>query len=99
MRKPIGGKIESLDTEAARISIDEHVAGPLGLEVMAAAEAIIRVANSRMAGAIRLVSIERGHDPKKLRRHGVRRGGRPARGRADPGGGACQRARAALFPV
>ena len=62
--KPIGGKIESLDTEAARISIDEHVAGPLGLEVMAAAEAIIRVANSRMAGAIRLVSIERGHDPK-----------------------------------
>src|SRR5262249_48067589 len=31
---------------------------------MAAAEAIIRVANSRMAGAIRLVSIERGHDPR-----------------------------------
>src|SRR5438105_6126101 len=25
---------------------------------------IIRVANSRMAGAIRLVSIERGHDPR-----------------------------------
>ena len=31
---------------------------------MAAAEAIIRVANSRMAGAIRLVTIERGHDPR-----------------------------------
>jgi N-methylhydantoinase A len=33
---------------------------------MAAAEAIIRVANSRMAGAIRLVSVERGHDPNKF---------------------------------
>jgi N-methylhydantoinase A len=33
---------------------------------MAAAEAIIRVANSRMAGAIRLVSIERGFDPKSF---------------------------------
>jgi N-methylhydantoinase A len=30
---------------------------------MAAAEAIVRIANARMAGAIRLVSIERGHDP------------------------------------
>jgi N-methylhydantoinase A len=31
-----------------------------------AAEAILRVANSRMAGAIRLVSIERGFDPKRF---------------------------------
>ena len=30
---------------------------------MQAAEAIVRIANARMAGAIRLVSIERGHDP------------------------------------
>jgi N-methylhydantoinase A len=33
---------------------------------MDAAEAILRVANARMAGAIRLVSIERGHDPAKF---------------------------------
>jgi N-methylhydantoinase A len=33
---------------------------------MQAAEAVIRVANARMAGAIRLVSIERGHDPKRF---------------------------------
>ncbi len=33
---------------------------------MAAAEAILRVANARMAGALRLVSIERGHDPKRF---------------------------------
>jgi len=61
---PIGGKIARLDVDAARRAIETHVGRPLGLDAMAAAEAIIRVANSRMAGAIRLVSIERGHDPR-----------------------------------
>jgi len=42
------------------------VGEPLRLDVMAAAEAIIRVADARMAGAIRLVSVERGHDPAKF---------------------------------
>lgn len=63
---PIGGKLERLDVEAARKAIDEHVGGPLGLETTQAAEAILKVANSRMAGAIRLVSIERGFDPKRF---------------------------------
>jgi N-methylhydantoinase A len=31
-----------------------------------AAEAVVRVANARMAGAIRLVSIARGHDPQRF---------------------------------
>jgi N-methylhydantoinase A len=62
--RPIGGKITRLDVDAARRAIEMHVGRPLGLDAMAAAEAIIRVANSRMAGAIRLVSIERGHDPR-----------------------------------
>jgi N-methylhydantoinase A len=64
--KPIGGKLEKLDVEAASAAIEDRVARPLGLGVMEAAEAIIRVANSRMTGAIRLVSIERGFDPKKF---------------------------------
>jgi N-methylhydantoinase A len=64
--RPIGGKIARLDVEAARRVIAAHVGEPLGLDDMAAAEAIIRVANSRMAGAIRLVSIERGHDPRNF---------------------------------
>jgi len=63
---PIGGKLERLDVEAAKKAIDEHVGKPLGLETMQAAEAILKVANSRMAGAIRLVSIERGFDPKRF---------------------------------
>ena len=64
--KPIGGKLDRLDVEGAKAAIDKHIATALGLEVMAAAEAIIRVANSKMAGAIRLVSIERGYDPKNF---------------------------------
>jgi N-methylhydantoinase A len=55
-----------LDVKAAKISIEKHIADPLNIEVMAAAEAIIRVANAKMAGAIRLVSVERGHDPQKF---------------------------------
>jgi N-methylhydantoinase A len=61
--RPIGGKLARLDVEAAKAAIEKHVAKPLGIDAMAAAEAIVRVANARMAGAIRLVSIERGHDP------------------------------------
>ncbi|WP_279358644.1 hydantoinase/oxoprolinase family protein [Methylobacterium indicum] len=64
--RPIGGALKRLDVEAAKAAIQEHVAGPLGLDVMAAAEAIVRVADGKMAGAIRLVSIERGHDPQKF---------------------------------
>lgn len=63
---PIGGKLARLDVEAAARAIDIHVGQPLGLDTLAAAEAILRVANSRMAGALRLVSIERGFDPKKF---------------------------------
>jgi N-methylhydantoinase A len=63
--RPIGG-IARLDVEAARTAVRTHIAEPLGLGVEAAAEAIVRVANARMAGAIRLVSIERGHDPSRF---------------------------------
>lgn len=62
--RPIGGQLKRLDVEAAREAIRVHVAEPLGLDPLAAAEAIVRIADAKMAGAIRLVSIERGHDPK-----------------------------------
>lgn len=61
--RPIGGKLARLDVDAARRAIETHVAGPLKLSVEEAAEAILKIANAKMAGAIRLVSIERGHDP------------------------------------
>ena len=64
--RPIGGKLAQLDVDAARHAIVTHVGKPLNLDLMDAAEAIVRVADARMAGAIRLVSIERGHDPAKF---------------------------------
>jgi N-methylhydantoinase A len=64
--RPLGGELKSLDVEAARHAIATHVAKPLGLDADAAAVAIVRVADARMAGAIRLVSIERGHDPGRF---------------------------------
>lgn len=64
--RPIGGKLQRLDATAAKAAIDAAVGQPLKLETHAAAEAILRIANSHMAGAIRLVSIERGHDPKRF---------------------------------
>lgn len=64
--RPIGGKLKTLDVDAARNAIDVHVGQKLDLDPLAAAEAILRVANAKMAGAIRLVSIERGHDPARF---------------------------------
>jgi N-methylhydantoinase A len=64
--RPLGGELKSLNVEAARQAIATHVGAPLGLDATAAAAAIVRVADARMAGAIRLVSIERGHDPGRF---------------------------------
>ncbi len=41
-----------------------EIGAPLGLDADAAAAAVIRIANDRMAGAIRMASLARGHDPR-----------------------------------
>ena len=64
--RPIGGTLDRLDVEAARQAVATHVRDPLGLSLEEAAKAILRVANAKMARAIRLVSIEKGHDPAKF---------------------------------
>jgi N-methylhydantoinase A len=64
--RPIGGKLARLDIDVAKAAVEAKIAKPLGLSVMQAAEAIVKVANAKMAGAIRLVSVERGHDPKNF---------------------------------
>ncbi len=43
---------------------DAKLAQPLGLSVPEAAEAVIRMANTKMAGAIRMVSLSLGADPR-----------------------------------
>jgi N-methylhydantoinase A len=50
--------------DAVRAIVLEKVGRPLGLDADAAAAAILRIANDRMAGAIRMVSLARGHDPR-----------------------------------
>ncbi len=64
--RPMGGRNKPLDREAALDAIARNIALPLGLEPMQAAEAIVRIADARMSGAIRLITIERGHDPKNF---------------------------------
>ncbi len=43
---------------------DARIGAHLGLTPEGVAAAIVRVANDKMAGAIRLVSLQRGHDPR-----------------------------------
>jgi N-methylhydantoinase A len=61
----LGGEL-ALDKGAAESAIDTHIAGPLGLDLVSAAAGILRVANANMVRGIRVVSIERGHDPRGL---------------------------------
>src|SRR3989440_7081819 len=63
----LGGRMR-LDREAARRSVEEHVARPLGLDVTGAAWGIHRLVNENMAAAARIHGIERGRD---LRRYPV----------------------------
>ncbi|WP_299416969.1 hydantoinase/oxoprolinase family protein [uncultured Sulfitobacter sp.] len=58
-----GGKI-TLDPKLAEASVKDSVAGPFGMELHEAAEAIVAVANANMANAVRLLSISRGYDPR-----------------------------------
>ncbi len=60
-----GGSMR-LDPAAARRAIEERVARPLGLSVAEAAWGIHLVVNSNMELATRVVSIERGRDPRDL---------------------------------
>ncbi|BAI96713.1 5-oxoprolinase [Sphingobium sp. TA15] len=54
----------SLDVEGAAEAIQREVAEPLGMDVTEAARGILSIADNKMMGAIRLVSVERGLDPR-----------------------------------
>lgn len=58
----IGGEMH-LDTARAAAAVDS-IAHQLGISRVRAAQGILRVANANMERAIRLVSVERGHDPR-----------------------------------
>jgi len=65
-RIPPGAKLADtleIDEEAARRAV-QKIADGLGIELIAAAEAILTIANENMHAALRVVSVERGYDPR-----------------------------------
>ncbi|MEA2767460.1 MAG: N-methylhydantoinase [Acetobacteraceae bacterium] len=61
----LGGGLP-IDLAAAERAIEMDVARPFGLSVREAAARIVEVVNSNMAQALRIVSVERGHDPREF---------------------------------
>lgn len=59
----LGGRM-TLDPALAERAIRTRVAEPLGLTLHDAARGMLAIADSNMVGAIRVVSVERGHDPR-----------------------------------
>lgn len=57
----LGGRMD-VDVDAARHAIQAKIADPLRIGLEAAAHGIIQIANANMSRAIRMVSVERGHD-------------------------------------
>jgi len=61
----LGGAFK-LDVAAAERAVREHLAVPLGIDVVEAARIVRAVANALMAQAVRLVTVERGYDPREF---------------------------------
>ncbi len=61
----LGGEVP-LDVDAARRTIEEKLARPMGASIESAAEGVVEILDNLMAGAIRVVSIERGHDAREF---------------------------------
>ena len=57
-----GGSVVA-DLPAIDAALDQ-IAGPLGITRVEAARGIVRIANSNMVNALKLVSMNRGHDPR-----------------------------------
>lgn len=59
----LGGEL-SINMNAARKAIEKKCAQPLGMSLVEAAVGIIEIANSAMVNTLRLVSVQRGYDPR-----------------------------------
>lgn len=61
----LGGRM-ALKTELAQTAIQSHIAQPTRLSLLNAASGMIDVVNANMVRAMRLVSVERGYDPREF---------------------------------
>src|SRR6202045_4368945 len=55
-----------IDRDAAETAVRAKLAVPLGIDVRAAAAAVIDVVNHAMAEVLKIVSVQRGHDPREF---------------------------------
>ncbi|WP_372624278.1 hydantoinase/oxoprolinase family protein [Falsiroseomonas sp.] len=55
-----------LDTALAETALRERLAKPLGIGVDAAAIGILAIAEAHMVNAIKVISVDRGHDPREF---------------------------------
>jgi N-methylhydantoinase A len=55
-----------IDHAAAAAAVRERLAEPLGIDVRTAAAAVIDVVNHAMAEVLKIVSVQRGHDPRSF---------------------------------
>lgn len=52
--------------DRARAAIEEHLCAPLRLDLAQAAAGVIEIVTANMAGAVRVISVERGEDPRRF---------------------------------
>jgi len=64
-RALLGGAL-AVDAAAAEGALREHVAAPLGVDVLRAADGVVRVVNVKMAEAIKAISTQRGFDLREF---------------------------------
>jgi len=54
------------DVDAASKAITEHIAKPLKMDLITAADGIYQLVNNNMAAALGVVSVQRGYDPREF---------------------------------
>jgi N-methylhydantoinase A len=59
----LGGELK-IDRAAAEAAVQTRLAAPLGIDAVGAAAAVIDVVNNAMAEVLKIVSVQRGHDPR-----------------------------------
>ena len=61
----LGGDL-AIDHAAAQAAIRKRLADPLGIDARTAAAAVIEVVNHAMADVLKIVSVQRGYDPREF---------------------------------
>jgi N-methylhydantoinase A len=62
-RSLLGGRMQ-MHPQRARKAIEDELVAQLGIDVVAAAAGVIEIINVNMMGAVRVISIEQGEDPR-----------------------------------